>query len=100
LLESPEEGGPSGDFWIVDSYSGTFYVSGEVAREVACRLDGMWVPRWLTFVDLAGSRVRLRGGDVRLICESTELQRTRERSFHRARREEENADRSPWEDEE
>lgn len=97
-LEEPEEERLFGDFWVVYGESGMFYVSAETAWEVARRLERWWPPRWITFVDLAGSRVRLRDRDVQAIYESTELHRTRERSFHRARRLEEKADRRPWEE--
>jgi hypothetical protein len=98
LREEPEEERGQGDFWVVYGEAGMFYVSAETAREVARRLERWWVPRWVTFVDIAGSRVRIRGRDVQAVYESTELQRTRERSFHRARRLEEKADHRPWED--
>lgn len=97
-LEEPEEERIFGDFWVVYGDSGLFYVSAETAGKLGGRLDGWWTPRWITFVDISGSRVRLRARDVHGIYESTELQRTRDRSFHRARRQEEKADRRPWED--
>jgi hypothetical protein len=99
-IEEPEEERGQGDFWVVYGPAGLFYVSAETAGTVARRLQRWWVPRWVTFVDLAGARVRLRSCDVRAVYESTELQRTRERSFFRAREQEEKADRRPWEEDE
>jgi hypothetical protein len=99
FLEEPEAELPQGDYWVIYGDAGMFYVSPETACRVAARLDGWWAPRWVTFADVAGSRVRLRCSDVVAIYESTELQRTRERAFHRARRLEEKSDRRPWEDE-
>lgn len=97
-LEEPEESVPYGDFWVIYGEAGIFYVTAQVAGEVARRLERWWTPRWITFVDVAGAPVRLRGREIQAIYESTQLQRSRERSFHRARRLEEKADRRPWED--
>ena len=98
--ESPdEEESQDGDFWVVYGDTGIFYVSPETASRVGRTLERWLIPRWVTFVDITGARVRIRGREVRSIYESTELQRTRDRSFHRARRLEEKADRRPWEEE-
>jgi hypothetical protein len=40
------------------------YVSAETAGKLAGRLDGWWTPRGITFMDISGSRVRLRDPDV------------------------------------
>lgn len=98
-IEEPEKKEPQGDFWVIYGTCGMFYVSEEVAREVEQKLDRRWwAPRWVRFTDLAGSRVRVLAREIQSVYESTAEQRTTERAFHRARREEDKADRLPWED--
>jgi hypothetical protein len=92
------ERSPSGDFYVVVSQYNTFYVSAAMAAHVGGALGRRWVPRWVKFVDLAGSRVWLRTSAVDAVYESTTEQRGRDRVFHRARREEDRADRPAWED--
>jgi len=98
VLEEPDEERLDGDFWVVYGEVWTYYVSAATAREVARRIGGWWTPRWVTFLDVSGSRIRMRTQDIRGIHESTELQRARVRAFQRARLREDNADRRPWEE--
>jgi hypothetical protein len=97
-LEEPEERPPEGDYFVIDWYGGVSYVSAETARSIEKQLDRIWVPRWITFHDLSGSRCRLHSRLIQSISESTAEQRTRERTFARALRQEEKADRRPWEE--
>src|ERR1041385_9342575 len=61
-----EESGPeavepgAGDFFIVSGDCSTWLVSTEMGRFIESILDATPRPRWVKFVDLAGSRVRLR----------------------------------------
>lgn len=98
LEEEPDEEHASGDYWVIYGEAGMFYVGAETAAEVARRLARWWSARWITFVDISGSRVRLRGREVQAVYESTQLQRTRDRAFHRARQLEDASDRRPWDD--
>jgi hypothetical protein len=96
--EEPEEQVRCGDYWVIYTRSFAVYVTAETAAEVARRTEGWWTPRWVTFLDIVGARVRVRGRDVDAICESTELQRERDRSFQRARHREDEAGRRSWEE--
>jgi hypothetical protein len=86
------------DYWVIVGEFGVFSVSRPIARRVIEQLDRFWVPRWIRFTDLVGSRVRVRARDIQSVYEWTERQRVRARQQGRAREREENADRSPWED--
>ena len=101
LKEYLEDGAPeppAGEYFVITGDCGSYYVSRETATRVARDLDRLWVPRWLSFTDIVGSRIRVLSRRVDAIFESTAEQRTAERSFHRARKLEEKADRRPWED--
>lgn len=100
LLEGPEDDGlPTyGDFWVIRAQYGCFYVTSEVARGIERRLQRRWVPRWITFADVVGSRIPLRSATVHGVYECTAAQRAAERKLDRERRLEEKADRQPWED--
>jgi hypothetical protein len=86
------------DFYEVESYRETFAVSRETAADVERRLDQLPPPRWVVFRDLAGARHRVLAAQVYRISESTAAQRAAARAFGRARRQEDKADRRPWED--
>lgn len=81
---------PPEEFFLVVTGSVFFRVSPETATELMRQLARRFPPRWLGFVDLDGSRVRVRTAQVGQICESTPLQRERARQFERARWQEEN----------
>ena len=55
-----------------------------MAKAIEARLDAKRRPRWVTFVDLTGSRVRLRARRIEYICQCTAEQRTAERAFFRS----------------
>lgn len=96
--ETPdEESRFGGDYFVVVSEWGTWYVSPETAARIGAALDRRWRPRWMKFVDLSGSRVWVRADHVESVYESTESQRSRDREFHYHRRKEEIADRR-WDD--
>ena len=89
----------AGDYFIVSGDSGTWLVSTVMARHIESVLDARPRPRWVRFVDLAGSRVRLRTRGIHYICQSTAEQRAMDRRFSRALVRERKADHS-WEDDE
>lgn len=90
----------AGDFYVVVSELGTWYVSADTAVRIGRALERAW-PRaqWIKFVDQSGSRVWLRASTIESVYESTEANRVRDREFHYLRRKEDRADRR-WDDEE
>ena len=78
----------AGDFFVVTAGDGSWYVSTEMARFIEACLDRTPVPEWIRFVDLAGSRIRLRSEQVSVLCQCTAAQRARERQFARSLRRE------------
>jgi len=96
----PESVKPSaGDYFIVSGENSTWYVSTEMARFIETVLDAGPGVGWVKFVDLSGSRVRLRTRQIDYICQSTVDQRALDREFSRALTRERKADRSWGEDE-
>ena len=89
---------PAKDFFRVISGVDDFAVSAEVAAEIERALDHRPPPHWVTFTDLSGARHRILASTIKGISESTVAQRQAEREFRRARRDEEKADRRPWDD--
>lgn len=96
LEESPEE--ELGDYYVVAGEFGCAWVAPETAARLESVLERWWLPRWVVFRDRAGSRIRVRPRDIRLIGESTTSTRAADRRLDRARRREEKEDRRPWED--
>ena len=83
-----------GDYFVIQTRDSTwFYVSTFMARAVEQRLDRWYRPRWVTFVDIVGDRIRLRTADIMSIVQSTAMHRANGRAFDRDRRAEESADR-------
>jgi len=99
-LKEKSEGdrGPEGPgtYFCVGTRCGTWYVSMEMARHIESCLDAASRPAWIRFVDLTGSRVRVRARDVEYLNQSTPEQRILERAFDRAMSRERKADRD-WE---
>ena len=93
------EGGYAGEYYVVVSGYSVWYVTGEVASRIGRKLDRPWQPRWLKFADISGSRVWLRTSTISYVCESTELQRSRDRDFQARQREEEEARDRRWDEE-
>ena len=86
------------DYYVVQTYCGSYVVSRETASDIERRLDQLPTPRWIVFRDLAGSRFRVLTSLVYRLTESTAATRAADRAFDRARRLEEKQDRRPWED--
>jgi hypothetical protein len=100
-----EESGPeavephAGDYFIVSGDCGTWLVSTEMARFIESILDARPRARWVKFVDLAGSRVRVRTRLIEYICQCSAEQRASDRALSRALKRERKADRT-WEEDE
>ena len=89
----------AGDYFIVSGDSGSWIVSTVMARHIESVLDARPRNRWVVFVDLAGSRVRIRTRGIEYVCQCSAEQRAMERRFFRALTRERKADHS-WEDDE
>jgi hypothetical protein len=87
-----------GDFVAVMGTFGWLAVTHEVARTIRMTLDKRRAPMWIEFYDRVGSLIRIRPIDIRCLTESTVEQRAAERKLHRAKNEEEKADKQ-WDDE-
>ncbi len=83
---------PLGDFFVVSTEWDTWCVSTEMARHVETCLDADPVPRWVTFVDVTGARVRLRAESVESLSQRTVEQRAVGRRFERQARDERRMD--------
>ncbi len=99
LFDEQAECPSAGEYFVVAGEFGRVFVTREVAEYLRECLTRWLVPRWLEFVDQAGSFVRVRSRHVMVIVESTPAQRAADRTFDRARTEEENSDRRPWDSE-
>ena len=97
-LDRPEAPG-LGDYWMVRGEFGGYAVRPAVAAAIERELDRRWPRRWISFTDIAGSRVRVRSAQIRTLVEATAAQRATDRELDRARTAEEEADRRPWVDE-
>ncbi|HEU0013327.1 MAG TPA: hypothetical protein VFQ45_06560 [Longimicrobium sp.] len=91
--EVPEERSGPGDYYEVICQFSTWYVSGETAARIGRVLDRRWRPRFVKFVDLAGSRAWVRTASIESIAESTPGQREKDREFSHLRTKENMADR-------
>jgi hypothetical protein len=76
------------EYFALDSDSGYWMVSVEAAREIERALDRWPPPRWLRFVDITGSRIRIRSEGVRSLTQSSPEIRETWRRFNRERQEE------------
>ena len=83
------------DFFVVSTKDCRFCVSTAMAAFVERQLDATFPPRWVTFVDLTGSRIRLRSREIAAIMQSTAEQRELERMQLRGLHMEQDADRPP-----
>ena len=97
-LPPPPERDDYGDFYVVAGAFGSVCVTAHTACAIEAALDAKEPVQWLTFRDRSGSRIRVRSGDVRSVCESTAEQRSFDRRMDRAREREEQADRRECED--
>jgi hypothetical protein len=98
LLEEPDEPRPPDDYYEIEARFETFYVSRAEGERVLRLLRRIWVPRWITFTALSSAQVRIRSRLIESVQECRAAQRVAARAFHRARRQEEKAERRPWED--
>lgn len=81
--EGPRHAG-AGDHFVVSVRTATFVVSTVMAGAIEATLE-RWPRRtWVTFVDLSGSRIRVRAQEVAFIVQSTAEQRALDRQFHQA----------------
>ena len=93
--EEPRDQGAA-DYYVVVGENCTWYVSTEMARFIEECIDS-GTSQWVKFVDLIGSRVRLRTRKIDFIAQCTADQRVAERDFFRAMRRENKADRD-WDE--
>lgn len=70
-------------FFVVRSETAGWVVSAFMARHIETALLARFRPRWVTFVDLYGSRVRVRTDHITVVEQSTTAQRAAAREFHR-----------------
>jgi hypothetical protein len=101
LRQHPEEEEPpraaGGDHFSLSARSATWCVSTEMARHVeTCLEQGR--PGWVSFVELTGSRVRLRTREIEYLAQSTLEQRASARALQRALNRERRQDRRWSED--
>jgi hypothetical protein len=89
---------PKKDYFVVVYDCAFFYVAREVAERILQELQADVPPRWLRFIDINGSSVCVRTRLIEYVQEYTQAQRAAQREFRRARRQEDKADRRPWED--
>jgi hypothetical protein len=97
-LEPSEESPNVGDYFVVDAYSSTWYISPEMATAVDADLAAVPQPEWTVFVDLAGARVRLRTARIEYLSQCTAEQRATRRTFLQRLKREERGDERPWDD--
>ncbi|HJQ65160.1 MAG TPA: hypothetical protein VJ816_02230 [Gemmatimonadales bacterium] len=81
-----------GDFFVVSTEWDTWCVSTEMARHIDACLDADPIPRWVTFVDVTGARVRLRADSVESLTQRSIEQRAIGRRFERQARDERRTD--------
>lgn len=96
--ESAEEPSGVGDYFVLDAEGSSWYLSVEMACAVDRDLTARPPPEWTVFVDLAGSRVRLRTRRIEHLVQSTADQRAAHREFHRRLKQERDANRA-WDEE-
>jgi hypothetical protein len=92
--EPPEEAPDVGDYFVLEAEGSYWYISGEMARTVDANLVADPAPEWTVFVDLVGSRVRLRTRRIEYLAQCTAEQRAARRAFHRRMKRERDADRT------
>ena len=84
----------AGDYFVIQTRdSSWFYVSTAMARAIDRRLERFFRPRWITFIDIVGSRIRLRTTDIMSMVQCTAAQRADGREFDRLRGQEAREDR-------
>jgi hypothetical protein len=86
-----------GDYFVVVSAQSSWMISTAMAKSIDAALVAWPRARWVTFVDLTGSRVRLRAQQIEYLAQCTVEQRSAERSLHQGLKREYRADRS-WDE--
>jgi hypothetical protein len=86
-----------GDYFVLESEAGSWCISTAMARAVDAELATSPVPEWITFVDLAGSRIRLRTRRIESLTQCTAEQRSSRRAFNHQLNLERKAER-PWDE--
>ena len=81
-----------GDFFVVSTEWDNWCVSTEMARHIDACLDADPVPRWITFVDVTGARVRVRTDRVESLTQRSIEQRATTKVFERLARQERGVD--------
>lgn len=87
------------DYFLVVTRTEWWYVSRDMAQAIEASLDESPVPEWVMFVDLTGSRVRVRARRIECIYQCTAEQRALARAFQRARSAERKAEKD-WDEDE
>ena len=86
------------DYFVLDAEGMCWFISTAMARVVDTQLAAHPAPEWITFVDIVGSRVRVRTARVESLAESCQDQRAAYRAFRRAMSRERSSERN-WGDE-
>ena len=95
--EEPSDPQVPADYFIVGTNLLEWYVSKEMAASINECLDRDPQPRWVTFVDLTGACVRIRGRQIQYVCQCTVDQRSLARAMRRAMSKEDRAERD-WDE--
>lgn len=94
-LEGEEEHSRIGtiDHFVVSAKSASFFVSTEMAAHIEACLDARKPSKWIRFVDICGSRVRIHRREIEYLFQSTAEQRAAYRKYDRAMKAERRTDR-------
>jgi hypothetical protein len=71
------------NYFLICAECGHWSVSATMARAVEQQLNRWLVPRWISFVDVTGARIRIRADQVRSVSQSYTETRAAGRSFRR-----------------
>ena len=71
------------NYFLVCAECGHWSVSAAMARAIEQQLNRWLVPRWVTFVDVTGARIRIRTRDVRSVSQCYVEHRSAERTLRR-----------------
>jgi len=75
---------PELDYFVVSTRGDSWLVSTTMARHIEACLDADPSAPWITFVDIMGSRIRVRSEWIHTISQSTSEQRARAVALQRA----------------
>lgn len=85
-----------GEYFVLESAAGDWMISCEMVRFVERELDRWPRRRWIRFVDVLGSRVRLRRDLIRALRQSSVEIRAEWRRFKDERQKESQDEPSDW----